>query len=562
MDSFARRLLPAGFVAVTFMVFPWAWHPFHLGKWLAVYFLATLATVLCFWRGVSVPRMPRAFALALGALAASFFASVLWLHPEGRVFAVLDRLSFLVLAFFAWRVFRARELDWEDFRLPVLFSLLGVSCLGLWQVGKAGFSGEMPYAAVGSSFGYANITAEFVAISLLLLFGLGLPKGGKLRAFTALTFVAALSYLFLLRGRSVLLGFGLALLVLLYQRFASGRLKLRSPWLWGAGGAVSALVILFQIASGKGLKDALTLSMEQKPALTPWRLDLWRQTLRMIADNPFGVGADRFDFASVPYTRFGNTLTATHVATSPHNDFLRYLAEDGLPLGVALFAFFAVFLVAWWRRARPESRHFFLPLCVFYAAESFFQFPWQLAFPVYFGAIALGKMGAELWPEERRLPERWGGAVLSVILFVQLLFGGEALIARTFENSGDPETLARSCRLVPANWRACLKYARAEVQRGELASARQAVSAELERAPWNFHAWKIMAQVAGLEGNRLEGCFYLWRYVDLFGGKVPEDEMFRKLCPEKWINYFERKRPTKYYPRGTVKPRLTVNPSG
>lgn len=563
MSFCARWLLPAGFVAVVGTVFPWAWHPFHLGKWLAVYLLATLATVLCFWRGVGVPRMGRPFALAFALLSVSFLASAVWLNPEGWVFAVLDRMSFLVLALFAWRLFRARELEWENFRLPVLLSLLGVSLLGLWQVGKAGFSGEMPYSAVGSTFGYANITAEFVAISLLVLFGLGLPKEKHIRVLSALTTLSALSYLFLLRGRSVLLGFALASIVLLYQRYASGRFRWRNPWVWGFGGGALGMAVLLQVLRGQSWKEALTLSFAQKSPMLDFRLDVWRQTLRLIRENPLGVGVDRFDFAFVPYHRFGATLSPINVANSPHNDFLRYLAEDGVPLGIALFVFVAVFLVAWWRRASPESRQFFLPLGVFYFAETFVQFPWQLAFPVYFGAIGFGKMAAELWPEERRLGDRWGGAVLSLLVFVQLVLGGRALLARSFENSRDPERLARACDLVPGDWRACLKRARADVQRGDLASARHYVSRELERAPWNFHAWQMMAQVAGLEGNRLEGCFYLWRYVDLFEGQVSNAEnSLKKLCPAKWINYFERKRPVKYYPRGgRGRPRITVNPS-
>lgn len=554
----SKWLLPIGLVLVICARFPPAWMQYHLAKWLGVYLIATAATLVAFARGFSLPALPKKAGIAVAGVAAAAIAHLFYFNSVNWVFSLLDRVSFFALALLAFSQFRRKELCWEDFRRPFLGGLALVAAIGLWQMAEIGFPGVMPFTKVASTFGYANITAQFVAIAMLFLIFCGLPQLKAERWLTVAVLLSGLTYLFLLRGRSVLAGFLLAVAVALFYRWKSGQKLFRWSWVAGAVALVFTFLVGFQVAKGKTIGEALRFSMyAEKSEILVYRQDVWTQTLRMIADKPFGVGVDRFEFEFVPYHRFGSTISYASLELSPHNEFLRYLAEDGIPLALAFFVLLALLLRAWWRNASVASRGFHLPLLVFYGAEMLFQFPWQLGFPVYFGAILFGSLAAEAFAEYR-LKESVSGAVLSLLLLFQLIGTAQAFIVRSFENSDKPDRLAMVCRLVPADWRSCIKLARMEADLGNVPAARARLLAEMERAPWNFYAWRFMGMVALRGGDKLEGCFYHWRYLDLFQKYDKEMQAVRELmgqiCQDKWLEYFNRKRPTKYYPGGSLRP--------
>lgn len=496
-----------------------------------------------------MPAWKRRNAILVGAVALLSLAHLLWFNQDGWVFSLMDRVSFFAIALFSWTRFRAKRLSWRDFRAPALLALAVVSGYGLWQMYQVGFPGEMPYTKVGSFFGYANITAQFVAISLLLLLGLGLPKPRSERLVTGLVAATALAYLVLLRGRSVLIGFALAAGLSFFLRLRKG--AFRVGWLLAGIAATLVLFVGFQMLRGKSLGEAASLRIfAEKSSMFEYRFDVWKQTLRMIEENPLGVGADRFEFKFVPYHRFGTTLSSTSLALSPHNEFLRYPAEDGVPLALAYLALLLLFLRAWARRSSESSRFLLLPLGLFYALEMLFQFPWQTGFPVFFGAVAFGAMAAEAWTGEWRPKERVGGALLVALLFGQFVGTAEAFLIRSFENSRDPDRLAAACSLGRNNWRACMQRAHFDTGKGDYASARRYIEGELDRSPWNYHAWRRYAALLQRQGDRLGACFYMWRYADLFNDQ-PVRAQLKEACQQKWLDYFERKRPTKYFPRGS-----------
>jgi hypothetical protein len=324
-----------------------------------------------------------------------------------------------------------------------------------------------------------------------------------------------------------------------------------------AGAALCALIVVgLQVAKGRSLGSALILGgFSDKPGMSGARLDYWRQTLRLIRAEPFGVGLDRFEFEFIPFQRLGNTLSPYSVLLSPHNEFLRYPAEEGILLALAYLLLLTLFLRAWWRRAPPGSRALLAPIGLFYAVEMSVQFPWQLAFPCFFGAIAFGAMAAELWPGSW-IPERRLRRVLATVLLV-LLFAGTAAAwtVRAFERSDEAERVGFACRLAPAHWRACLRATRILVAKGDLREARARVEAELDRAPWNFYAWRMLASIAARENKHLESCYFTWRYVDLFRSMDPGAVEVLNSCPKAWISYFDRKRPM-HFPRNRLQPGL------
>jgi O-antigen ligase len=538
--SLERWILPAGLLVVAWAFVPGLWLEFNSGKWLAVYLLSLVCLGIFLFRSPVLPAFRKGEAWGLGVLYALLLAHLFWFQPSGFEFSLLDRLSFLVLLFFSWRAFSG-ELRWEDFRWPLGIALLGTSLLGLWQVAKVGFPAEMPFTAIGSTFGYSNNSAQFLGIGLLLWWQVGERKKRPF-IFYGLS-VLALSYLVLSRGRSALIATALGFLVVFLRK--GGRKNLL-PLL----GVLAGAFVLFaglQLAKGKSFGDVATFSLlSQKSSMTTYRLDVWRQTLKMIAAHPLGVGVDRFGFEFIPFHRQGTTLSYTHMAISPHNEFLRYPAEDGLPLSLLFVLAYAWFFWRWWKRGALH-KELVLPLGAFYLVQMAVQFPWQTPFTVFTGAVLFGSMAAGIWPR-RPLPQHgWSYGVFALVFLAATALTAEAVTARLLEKSSSVSAAGLSCRLVPSNWYACLDYARQLLAQGDAEKARQVAQAVWDRDPWNYAAIRHLGVIALRKGNLLEGCFLTWKYDDIFHGQSDLHQQYVKNCPAKWRDYFNRKHPQKYY---------------
>ena len=85
-----------------------------------------------------------------------------------------------------------------------------------------------------------------------------------------------------------------------------------------------------------------------KESNTKIRLTRWRNTLYMIAENPFGVGPGNYEYGYIPYQNsFSQDLESTEsmVVRSPHNGFLEAAAENGWACLLILIVFLLACLI-------------------------------------------------------------------------------------------------------------------------------------------------------------------------------------------------------------------------
>ena len=126
------------------------------------------------------------------------------------------------------------------------------------------------------------------------------------------------------------------------------------------------------------------------------RLAILKQTWEMIKDNPLGVGADYFEFSFIPYKNSVPSFPPREnsLEKSPHNEFLRFLAEDGI-----ISTLIGIIFIYWHfsinRRKilnflQDESGCQALALVVFLIPELLFQFPLQTPFPFLLVTILAG----------------------------------------------------------------------------------------------------------------------------------------------------------------------------
>jgi O-antigen ligase len=148
--------------------------------------------------------------------------------------------------------------------------------------------------------------------------------------------------------------------------------------------------------------------VDQAEEGTPFgqRQVFWRNTARMIADHPvFGVGTGGFQTAYAPYVR-GAAGWAGNETGDPHNQFLKFQAEQGV-FGLAAFLFF----ICWTLRCPAPM-------------------PWRaLAVAALVGWCAVSLFSSEFSTHNQgRLIFFWLGAML----------GGEGVTRR--DRSGTPKS--------------------------------------------------------------------------------------------------------------------------
>lgn len=537
--NWAKLFFPWGIFFLALFWLPGSWMPFQSGKWLGIALLAAIS--FCFWafrREIAVPSFRKWELFTFLALVIGILSSMFWFHRWHMELSLLDRWSFFLLVYFAWHSFRS-GLQWKDFFYPLIFSVVVVSVYGLYQLYEVGFPGEMPYTKVGSLFGHSNNAAQFIGMGILLLW---VAAEGRHKPALVAT-ILGLSYLYLSRGRSALLAFGLATLVALFFQ------RKKIPWKFVgiAGGVFFLVAVGIQLGKGFSFGDVLRAKIfQEKPSMVTYRADVWTQTLEMIKARPFGVGVDKFPFRFVPFHQRGTTVSTDHIALSPHNEFLRYPAEDGIFLAM-FFLVVALYLFYRWVQSTPrELRQPFYPFLAFVFFEAFFQFPFQNPLPAYFTAIFVGWMLYRSWGEKvvsQKIP--LGPVFVLIFLYVFT----KVAVSRKFETTGSAGWAQVSCSWVPSNWQACLNYSRLLMNQGSLTEARTVIEGVLERDPANFTATRHLAVVAFRQGRLLEGCFHTWSYDYVFGGKSDVRANYEQNCPKKFRDYFDRKKPTRYYHR-------------
>lgn len=552
-------LLPALFLAVPLAAAPWFWDQFTTVKWYVLDLLALggFALEIGRGRGCRSPSplrqgWPARLCAVLAALVSlgALRHGVAWGAP-----VLLDRACFVLLSLLAFWHFGRNGLDTRGLAPPLGLALLVVSSVGMAQV-----LGADPLPRLTASdhrsafFGNVNLAAQFVGLAIVLLLAGGArPRPARARALAREAVVLlGLTYLWFLSCRSVFLALSAALALLA----ANGRQSGRSL---AARLAATALVVALIVGWGPlvGLRPVHLLSPEvlaNKALSTQMRLGVWRATLSLVADHPLGVGSGGFRDAFVPY-QLGLAVVPGDklLFETPHNDYLRLLAEEGVVSTLTLVAL----LVLLWRRwcataPRPDApervraaRALVASWAAFLAVEACFQFPFATAFGALAAAVVLGlglAAGEVSGPASAgtrpaagdgapRGPRRWrlAGALL-VAAALPVLAAVAASELLYVNRRTDLRALEMACSLNPRNLPACVTASWRRATAGDAARARGQLVAVLRRSPYYHPAILLLGQIADTQGDHEGACLYLWVYDELFRGRSAAHERAREAC--------------------------------
>jgi O-antigen ligase len=516
------------FLAVPLAASPGFWDQFTTVKWYTLEALAAAWFLTeVWWCGSSGwpafirERWPACLLLGVLVLLGSLRSGVAWAGP-----ALLDRLSFVLLALASYWYFRRNE-GWTG-----SITLASSAATGLVvAVGLAQIFGWRPLPCLTAGdqrsafFGNVNMTAQFLGFAVIFLLagsgGHGRALANLRGALATVTFV----YLYFLSCRSVFLALGGALVVLL----AVGRLRAASLARMIGAAAVAILLLLHYEPLLHLLSPEV---MAQKALSTEMRLAVWRSTLGLIRDHPLGVGSGNFGDAFIPYQLGLEMIPGeTIIFRAPHNEYLRTLAEEGLPgAAVAAVLLFSLLrkLHLGPRTARWRSGPGALlgAGIVFFAAEAFFQFPLGTAFGCLMAAVLLGLALAGLDPPVSSTDEagpgrgsrgRWRGLGMLVAATVLVLLGRVVASELLFVHHADEAAAQEAaCRLNPRNLPACVTAAWLRARAGGRREARALLVQTLRRSPYYHPAIRLLGEEAAANGDLPGACHYLWIYDELF----------------------------------------------
>lgn len=425
------------------------------------------------------------------ALAAYALGSVAWSHPY---LAGVEAVRWLLVALLAWLALNLLTRE----RLPLLAGCIhgGAVVASAWAAWQ--FWGDLALFPQGpqpaSTFVNRNFFAEFAVCSV--------PFGALLlaRARTPARVVLLAASLGLVVTAILMTGMRAALVALALLAGVALPLaawRCRTLWAgarWPAAGAALVLLAGTVLALGS-IPTGNPAIVEEGYGTTPIargllraeaigasdqslgiRMQMWRATLRAIADRPFaGLGAGAWEAEIPRYQADGAQLETDYYV---HNEYLQLVAEYGL-VGWAFLLLLAGWLLraAWrgWRDAGADAdaerpvRAVFLCSLLALAVVSCIGFPWRLAttgalFAVGIGGLAASqarwqardRMGARPLPwSARRTTVGVGVATAALVLAVHLTWqaleaerklAGAARIALAISASGEPHDL----RFAPA----------------------------------------------------------------------------------------------------------------
>jgi hypothetical protein len=323
---------------------------------------------------------------------------------------------------------------------------------------------EQPYF----TFGNINLSAEFILFTLAFQLDALTRSWKKHKKSTGrnILMIFSLSYIYFTNCRSVLIATILIMAAIFY--FNKKMWKEIAKLL-----ILSALLIfLVKITFFIFYPDLVMVTPIEKEFSCRWLLYL--NTLKMIMENPLGAGVGQYEFASIPYV--GNLIPATRetiLFLSPHDEFLHFLAEDGVILSLLFFFSACVFLYFYGKDIKKIFIEYpvFIYFSIVVFIQSLFQFPLIEPLPYFITTIMVGYFFSSIRMDHIVYTLTSGiKAVLFSLNFLAFmifsLYFSSIYVSVNFPHTEKLNKLA--CSFGDRNWLSCLNVASSRIATSQL----------------------------------------------------------------------------------------------
>lgn len=378
------------------------------------------------------------------------------------------------------------------------------------------------------TFGNIAHSSEYICLCLGLQFGLLVHLWREQKPSFILEALCSLSlaYIFISQSRASTLGAILILcaVFLLEKRFTIKivRLLLYSTFLF----------ISIKFLAAANMENTAGM-FANKDYSQRWLI--YTNTLKLIFENPLGVGLGQYEFSSIPYFKSVDEFDEFTIFNTPHNDFLHILAEDGFIL-TGLFTLLLLSLVFTLWNDIKRTFYFhpeFLFFCLALVPLATFQFPLFNPSPYFLIALMLGYFFALITKEfvayEMKKPLRYTICfIMTIALFSFVSTSTAKLISFSFPHN---QTLNEvSCSLGNRNWLSCLNVAADALEKKDYNKAEAYALKALHWHPLNYQAIRLLGFSYLYQGHREKACTLFKQYNTYFRAPTSLESTIKEEC--------------------------------
>jgi hypothetical protein len=488
-------------LVVPFVVYNGFSDPFTTIKWMLTLFSinASIFIFLFKTKSLVLPKFPPIF-LYLLIFTLFFIVFNSYYHNVPLyTYENVKRFLFWGAAIFFFNLFSSDPDErFEKFEQVIVFALTVFVGCGLLEF--LFYPDFPPYF----TFGNINLASEYVAFSIAFLWGRLTRIWQKLQTSFSLNLVSALSiaYVYLTSSRYAYIA--IILMSFFFILFNMKNIKEVMKIIFMSL-VIIGLIIFIKYLYPSPPPDLALL----KDFSTRWTL--YVNTLKMIVETPLGVGVGQYEFASLPY--LGEMFPGFNERTilhSPHNEFLRYLSEDGVIVSLLFFFLGSSLIYTFWKKIRKVFQEYtgFLYFSIVLFVQSFFQFPLLEPYPYYLTSLLIGyffsiaKIDFKIYVFSRLSKTIF--FILNLIVFTVLVFYFSFQYV-SLHLSKDEMLNKLACH-VGRNWFACLNVSSHYLHQGDLDQAEMHTRKTLEWQPLNFQGMKSLGFIYLYQGERRKAC--------------------------------------------------------
>ena len=253
-------------------------------------------------------------------------------------------------------------------------------------------------------------------------------------------------------------------------------------------------------------ENAGTKPVDKKDS-TSYRRELAVGSVKMISENPLGVGPNNFEYGFIQYRNLGQLPpTIGVVDKTPHNDFFLVLAEEGWAVGAAFIFLFAGLLLkalkSQWAARATGTALLWPGFLIIIFPEVLFQFPSDMHFFAFCTALvlavhALGS-GPVYYPVKNLLR--------SFALAAVLLIGVSGVLRYTM--LVPDRYSAVYCTVFHDSWKNCGTYIKNHLAKRDYAQAELTAAPVLRYQKYNFIMQHWYFLLNKTEANKVIACNY------------------------------------------------------
>jgi hypothetical protein len=486
-------------------------------KFFLVYLISSLS-LLVSSRQWLWPELPKPLLFSVLAIIALHLISP---AISGDVVHVLYMFKFLSFSFFAY-YFYTLKIDINSFLkkfdlvlLLVAGAIFGFACndFYLYRIEKS----DITSVFLLGSFGNVNMLAEFFILSLPMIHLWRHSRALVPSFLKDLLFFGWIFFILYCRSRSAWIGLGL------WGIWSLANKKLS----WTDFGLIIAAFVCYQASLlAPHVQD---IAVAVKGESFRQRLHLYQTTLKLIADNPFGVGVGQYFNEIVPYLVNSDFRPVEYVYfDQPHSEILKWAVQFGwvgFVLPPVIFGYLAYYAF--------RQKNFFLTASLaVLGPQVAFQFPFEnpgslmyLAF-VFSLALSLFPIAKEKYIQFKyRIPV----FVFSLVGVAHAFAFVTGIFLETSHN-GNVVLAEKACELYPVSLNGCFVRDQFLIGTNRLVQGRLALKEDLERFPYHAGLMRILPAYLKTTGSDQLTCEAVLMYDFVYENQTFFKENVLQTC--------------------------------